>query len=325
MTERIFVTGAAGFIGSNLVDSLLKNGCTVMGIDNFDPFYDRAIKEDNLKNALQHPEFHFLEGDVRNVELVSKSFSDFKPSVVVHLAAKAGVQPSLVNPQAYFDVNLMGTLNLLEVMRKNNIKRLIFASSSSVYGNSLKVPFSEKDNVDFPISPYAASKKAGEQLCFTYHHLYNFDIFCLRFFTVYGPRQRPDLAICKFSKAILKDEPIFLYGDGTSSRDYTHISDIIQGIKSAIKKVKGYDIFNLGESSRISLRDLVSIIEKYTLKKARIEYLPMKDGDVNQTFADIRKAQKKLSYKPEVDINTGIKNYLAGLNKEIDTNGLSSW
>jgi UDP-glucuronate 4-epimerase len=314
MSDRILVTGAAGFIGSNLVDSLLINGSQVMGIDNFDPFYDRTIKERNLQDAILNPEFQFVEGDIRDAVLVDKCFSEFKPDVVVHLAAKAGVQPSLVDPQSYFDVNIMGTLNLLEVMRKKNIKRLIFASSSSVYGNNLKVPFSETDSVDFPISPYAASKKAGEQLCFTYHHLYNFDIFCLRFFTVYGQRQRPDLAICKFSKAILKDEPICLYGDGTSSRDYTHISDIIQGITSAIKKVDGYDIFNLGESKAISLSDLVSILEKHSHKKAIIKYFPMQDGDVLRTFADISKAQNKLNYSPEVDIDTGIRNYLSAFN-----------
>jgi UDP-glucuronate 4-epimerase len=310
MRDRILVTGAAGFIGSNLVDSLLKDRYQVMGIDNFDPFYDRAIKEHNLQDALLNSEFSFVEGDVRDVKLINKCFTEFRPDVVVHLAAKAGVQPSLVDPQAYFDVNIMGTLNLLEIMRKNNIRRLVFASSSSVYGNSLKVPFSETDNVDFPISPYAASKKAGEQLCFTYHHLYNFDIFCLRFFTVYGPRQRPDLAICKFTKAILKGEPISLYGDGTSSRDYTHVSDILQGIKSAIKKVEGYDIFNLGESTTVSLTNLVSIIEKHAHKKAKIKYLPMQDGDVIQTYADISKAKNKLSYNPGVDIDSGIRRYL---------------
>ena len=314
MIVRIFITGAAGFIGSNLVDSLLKDQYKVMGIDNFDPFYDRKIKEHNLQDALMNPEFHFAEGDVRDADFINKCFSEFNPDIVVHLAAKAGVQPSLVDPKSYFDVNVLGTLNILDMMRKNNIKKIIFASSSSVYGNSLKVPFSEHDNVDFPISPYAASKKAGEQLCFTYHHLYNFNIFCLRFFTVYGLRQRPDLAICKFSKAILNDETISLYGDGTSSRDYTHISDIIQGITSSLKKVDGYDIFNLGESTAISLITLVSILEKHSFKKAKIRFLPMQDGDVFQTYADISKARDKLGYNPSVDIDSGIKRYLEGLN-----------
>jgi len=314
MINRIFITGAAGFIGSNLVDSLLKDQYKVMGIDNFDPFYNRKIKEHNLRDALLNPGFQFAEGDVRDADFINKCLSEFNPDVVVHLAAKAGVQPSLIDPKSYFDVNVLGTLNILDMMRKNDIKKIVFASSSSVYGNSLKVPFSETDNVDFPISPYAASKKAGEQLCFTYHHLYNFNIYCLRFFTVYGPRQRPDLAICKFSKAILKDEPISLYGDGTSSRDYTHISDIIQGITSSLKRVDGYDIFNLGESNAISLINLVSILEKHSGKKAKISFLPMQDGDVFQTYADISKARKKLDYNPSVDIDTGIKKYLEGLN-----------
>jgi UDP-glucuronate 4-epimerase len=287
MIDRIFITGAAGFIGSNLVDSLLKDQYKVMGIDNFDPFYDRKIKEYNLQAAILNPRFHLAEGDVRDADFINKCLSEFNPDVVVHLAAKAGVQASLIDPKSYFDVNVLGTLNILDMMRKNNIKKIVFASSSSVYGNSLKVPFSETDNVDFPISPYAASKKSGEQLCFTYHHLYNLSIYCLRFFTVYGPRQRPDLAICKFSKAILNDEPISLYGDGTSSRDYTHINDIIQGITSAIKKVDGYDIFNLGESTAISLINLVTILEKQSHKKAKISFLPMQDGDVFQTYADI--------------------------------------
>lgn len=313
MAIRIFVTGAAGFIGSNLVEILLKIGNQVLGIDNFDPFYERSIKENNIKGARQYPEFHFKEGDIRDVAFIDNSFAEFKPDLIVHLAAKAGVRPSLVNPQEYYDVNVMGTLNLLELMRKNNIKKMIFASSSSVYGNNSKVPFSEADNVDSPISPYAASKKAGELLCHTYHHLYNFDIYCLRFFTVYGPRQRPDLAIHKFTKALLNNEPIPFYGDGSTQRDYTHIDDIVQGIIGAIKNLKGYDIFNLGESNTISLTKLVSIIEKYTNRKAMLNYLPVQEGDVLQTFADISKAKDRLNYKPKVNIETGIKNYIQGL------------
>ena len=312
MKSRIFVTGAAGFIGSNLVDELLNNGNQVLGIDNFDPYYNRSIKELNIEDALRNPAYSFKEGDIKDCDFIHNSLSEFNPDVIVHLAAKAGVRPSLIDPQAYYDVNLTGTLNLLESMKKNKISRLIFASSSSVYGNNKKVPFSETDNVDFPISPYASSKKAGELLCHTYHHLYNFDIFCLRFFTVYGPRQRPDLAIHKFTKALLKDEVISLYGDGSTCRDYTHITDIVQGIKAAIEKVKGFEVFNLGESTTISLKELVAILEKYTGKKARIQYLPLQDGDVIQTFADISKAIKILKYNPVVDLNTGIKNYVDG-------------
>lgn len=313
MTQRIFVTGAAGFIGSNLVDFLLKTENQVMGIDNFDPFYDKAIKQHNLKDALKNPGFRFTEGDIRDPLFIDDCLTGFRPEIIIHLAAKAGVRPSISNPQEYFNVNVTGTLNILEAMKKNSIKKMIFASSSSVYGNNTNVPFSETDNVDYPISPYAASKKAGELLCYTYHSLYRFDIFCLRFFTVYGSRQRPDLAINKFTNALLKDEQILLYGDGSTSRDYTYIDDIIKGITGSITNLKGYEIINLGESKTISLKNLVSVLEKYTKKKARLKYLPMQDGDVIQTFADISKAKKLINYMPQVDIETGIQNYIKSL------------
>ena len=311
MTDRVFITGAAGFIGSNLVDNLLKTECQVMGIDNFDPYYDRKIKEQNIKNALQYPNFNFYEGDIRNAHFIESCFSDFKPDIIIHLAAKAGVRPSLVNPEAYYDVNVMGTLNLLEEMKKCKIFKMIFASSSSIYGNNMKIPFSESDNVDYPISPYAASKKAGELLCHTYHHLYNFDIYCLRFFTVYGPRQRPDLAIHKFTKALLNDKQITIYGDGSSCRDYTHIDDIIQGILKAIDKIKGFNIFNLGESTTVTLKNLVSILEKHTGGRAKVNYLPLQEGDVVQTFADISKARALLGYHPRTDIEVGVRDFVA--------------
>jgi UDP-glucuronate 4-epimerase len=308
---RIFVTGAAGFIGSNLVDNLLKNGNNILGIDNFDPFYNRSIKENNLNSARKNPNFHFEEGDIRDGKFIDKKMTDFKPDLVVHLAAKAGVRPSLMNPHEYYDVNVTGTLTLLEMMRKHNLKRLVFASSSSVYGNNSKVPFSETDNVDFPISPYAASKKAGELICHTYHHLYNFDIFCLRFFTVYGPRQRPDLAVHKFTEAMLKNEPITLYGDGSSRRDYTYIDDIVHGINNAISNLRGFEIFNLGESRTISLKNLVTEIEKHTGKTAIIKYMPTQEGDVFQTYADIQKAKTLLNYNPQINIEAGIGKYVS--------------
>ncbi len=310
MTDNILVTGAAGFIGSNLVDNLLETGNHVCGIDNFDLFYGRAIKEKNIRKAVSNPAYHFIEGDVRDPEFISGCLKKHKPEIIIHLAAKAGVRPSLINPREYYDVNVLGTLNLLEAMRNNHIKKMIFASSSSVYGNNAQVPFCESDNVDYPISPYAASKKAGELLCYSYHHLYKFDIFCLRFFTVYGPRQRPDLAIHKFTRALLRDEIITLFGDGSSRRDYTHIDDIIQGIVRAVERLNGFDIFNLGESTTISLIDLVSLLEKYTMKKARINYLPVQPGDANQTFADISKARDKLNYNPTVDIESGLEKYV---------------
>lgn len=310
MIERVLLTGSAGFIGSNLADSLLKNNILVMGVDNFDPFYERTIKERNIVNSLNHPGFQFREGDIRDIDFIDNCFSDFRPDILVHLAAKAGVRPSLSDPGLYFDTNVMGTLNILEMMKKNSIKKMIFASSSSVYGNNRKVPFSENDNVDYPVSPYAASKKAGELLCHTYHHLYDLDIFCLRFFTVYGPRQRPDLAIHKFLKAILNKEMIYLYGDGTTSRDYTYIDDIIRGISASIEKVKGFEIFNLGNAKPVSLIDLVSLLEKSAGLESNLEYLPMQKGDVLRTFADITKARTVLDYDPKTDLETGIQNYL---------------
>jgi UDP-glucuronate 4-epimerase len=314
MAIRILLTGAAGFIGSNLTDSLLKSGNEVLGIDNFDSYYERTIKESNIRAALQNSDYSFNEGDIRDSSFLNTCLEVFKPELIIHLAAKAGVRPSLSNPQEYYDVNVMGTLNILEAMRKNKVTKMIFASSSSVYGNNIKVPFSESDVVDNPISPYAASKKAGELLCHTYHHLYNFDIFCLRFFTVYGPRQRPDLAIHKFTKAILKDEPIILFGDGSSRRDYTYIDDIVQGINGAILNIKGFEIFNLGESQTISLKNLVEVIEKYCEKKAKLTYKPMQEGDVFQTYADISKAKDKLGYNPQVNIDTGIKKFIQSFN-----------
>jgi len=310
MTGRILITGAAGFIGSSLADNLLESGFEVMGIDNFDPFYARQVKETNIKAARADKLYHFHEGDIRDADFIGSCLSGFKPGIVVHLAAKAGVRPSLLDPGAYFDVNVTGTLNILEMMRKTRIKKLIFASSSSVYGNNDKVPFSEGDNVDYPVSPYAASKKAGELLCYTFHHLYKLDIFCLRFFTVYGPRQRPDLAINKFTRALLNNEAISFYGDGSTSRDYTHIDDILSGIRKAIVKVNGFDIFNLGESNTVSLSRLVLILEKFTGGKALLKRLPLQAGDVKQTYADISKARMLLDYNPVIDIETGIKNYV---------------
>ena len=310
MSEKILITGAAGFIGSSLADDLLAKGFSIMGIDNFDSFYKRDIKETNISNALKHNSYSFLEGDIRDMEFLDSCFSGFRPDIVIHLAAKAGVRPSIKDPASYYDVNVNGTLNMLEAMRKNKIGRMLFASSSSVYGNNKKIPFAESDNVDFPVSPYAASKKACELLCHTYHHLFDMDIFCLRFFTVYGPRQRPDLAINKFTRALLNDEPITLFGDGSTSRDYTHISDILQGIGQAMENLKGFGIFNLGESNAISLKELVALLENSTGKKADIKYLPMQDGDVLRTFADISRAKSVLGYNPVVNIADGIRNYV---------------
>ncbi len=306
----IVVTGIAGFIGSHLGEKLISQGCDVIGLDNFDPFYSREIKERNLEKISNSNHFSFFEADIRDIQLLSDIFKNNKVDAVVHLAAKAGVRPSLLFPQEYFDVNVLGTLNILEVMRSYEVKKMIFASSSSVYGNNKKVPFSETDNVDYPISPYAASKKSGELLCHTYHHLYGFHIFCLRFFTVYGPRQRPDLAVHKFTKALFEDTYIPFYGDGLTKRDYTHINDIIQGITESLDRLEGFDVFNLGESKTISLIDLINLLERYTNRKAKLNYLPIQSGDVKQTYADISKAHDLLTYTPEISMEEGLQDFI---------------
>ena len=308
-TKRIAVTGGAGFIGSHLVDRLLEQGHWVTCIDNFDTFYDPAVKRENVSGAMQHERFILVEGDIRDANLLLETFKRNAIDTVVHLAARAGVRPSILHPKLYYDVNVTGTLCMLEAMREAGIKRMIFASSSSVYGNNPQVPFSETDPVDNPISPYAATKKAGELLCHTYHHLHGFDTYCLRFFTVYGPRQRPEMAIHSFVNRILKDEAITLFGNGTSARDYTYIDDIIDGVMSSIERVKGYEVINLGEARTTSLMKLVSLIESQLGRKARIHWEPKQSGDVEQTYADIRKAHRLLGYEPQFSMLAGIREF----------------
>ena len=308
--KNYLVTGGAGFIGSHLVDSLLGEGNNVIVIDNYDDFYSKDLKLKNLSSALTFDTFQLVEGDIRDRNLLNDIFGNNHIDVVVHLAAKAGVRPSIKDPEGYYDVNINGTLNILEAMKAYDIKKMIFASSSSVYGNNEKVPFSESDSVDFPISPYAATKKSGELLCHTYHHLYDFKINCLRFFTVYGPRQRPDLAINKFSKRIMNGDPIQMFGDGTTKRDYTYIDDIVQGIKLAMENLNGFEIYNLGESRTIMLKELINLLENEMGKKAKIEKLPLQPGDVEQTYADISKARELLKYDPQFEIEEGIKNFV---------------
>jgi UDP-glucuronate 4-epimerase len=306
----ILVTGVAGFIGSHLVERLLQNKYDVIGVDNYDDFYGKNIKLKNLSKSIVNENFYFIEGDIRNINELKMIFEKYEIDFVIHLAAKAGVRPSILDPVGYYNTNVIGTLNILEVMKEHNCNKMIFASSSSVYGNNKKIPFSEEDSVDNPISPYAATKKAGELLCHTYHHLYGFDIFCLRFFTVYGPRQRPDLAIHKFAKLILENKPIPYYGDGSTERDYTYIDDIIEGIIGAIKNLRGYDIFNLGESKAISLSKMVSAIENAIGKKAVLAKLPLQSGDVEKTYADISKANELLNYIPKFSFEEGINKFI---------------
>ena len=316
--RNYLITGAAGFIGSHLTEALIKRGDSVTGIDNFDPFYPKANKLKNIESSLDHPNFTFIETDIRDTDSLKMLFEQNRFDAVIHLAAKAGVRNSLKAPQSYYDVNVMGTLNLLEAMRNSKHTKLIFASSSSVYGNNTKVPFSETDPVDFPISPYAASKKSAELLCYSYHHLYNFDIYALRFFSVYGPRQRPDMGIHKFFDAFLNGNPITMYGDGNSKRDYTFIDDIIHGTIQAIDSCKGYEIINLGESKTTLLKVIIDEIRTITGKNTEVNSLPMQPGDVIQTNADISKARKLLNYDPKVDIQSGLKRhfeYLVDRNK----------
>ncbi|MCC7203229.1 MAG: GDP-mannose 4,6-dehydratase [Nitrospirae bacterium] len=304
--KNILITGGAGFIGSHLSEMLLKEGSRVICLDNFDTFYDPQIKRENIRTLHENRQFTLIEGDIRDLKLLADIFNANNIDVIVHIAARAGVRPSIKEPLLYYDVNERGTMNLLEMAKNHHIKKFIFASSSSVYGENKKVPFSEDDNVDFPISPYAATKKAGELISFTYHHLYGIPVCCLRFFTVYGPRQRPEMAIHKFTRLIYEGKEIPVYGDGTSRRDYTYIDDIIAGIMASLNTEFGYEIVNLGESKTIRLNELISLIEVNLKKKAVIEWLPEQPGDVPVTFADINKARKLLSYTPSVDIKEGV-------------------
>jgi UDP-glucuronate 4-epimerase len=312
--STVLITGAAGFIGSHLCERLLDEDMSVIGVDNFDDFYNPQIKRDNISNCLKNKNFQLIEADIRERSAMDKAVGGV--DIIVHLAAKAGVRPSIAEPLLYSDVNINGTMVLLEAANKRKVGKFIFASSSSVYGNNEKVPFSEDDNVDFPISSYAATKKACELICHTYHHLYGIDLTCLRFFTVYGPRQRPDLAIHKFSKLIEQDKPIPVYGDGSMMRDFTYIDDIIDGTIAAMNKCKGFNIYNLGESHPITVNDLISAIEKALGKQAIREYIPLQPGDVNRTYADITKAARELGYNPSTPIPDGLVKFAAWLRQE---------
>ncbi len=308
---QILVTGAAGFIGSHLCERLLSRGDEVIGLDNFNTYYDPRIKKNNIVGASKFTNFHLIETDIRESGKLKDIFQNHVFDVIVHLAARAGVRPSLINPLLYQDVNVRGTMNLLELAKEFSIPKFVFASSSSVYGNNKKVPFSESDNVDFPVSPYAATKKAGELIGYTYHHLYGFSFSGIRFFTVYGPRQRPDMAIHKFTQLIDLGKEIPVFGDGNSRRDYTFVDDIVDGIVAIIDRSEGYEIFNLGDSRTIGLLEMIRAIEESLGKKARINWLPSQPGDVPITYADISKAKAKLGYQPKVLFEEGINRFVA--------------
>ena len=308
---KVLVTGGAGFIGSHLVERLLKEGYEVTCLDNFKDYYNPGIKRNNIRPFLSERNFKLVEADIREKDGLKRIFEKFQIQKVIHLAAQPGVGLSLEKPSLYMDVNVKGTVNLLELSKDYRIKNFIFASSSSVYGATEDIPFSEKGELK-PISPYGVSKRAGELLCSTYNHLYGIPITALRFFTVYGPGQRPDMAIHKFTKLIDEGKEIRLYGDGKSKRDYTYISDIIEGIMSVLNLNKDFDfqIFNLGNSEPIPLSHLVSLIEKNLNKSAKIKYLPEQPGDPSITCADISKSRRLLNYHPEVGIEEGIERFV---------------
>jgi len=310
--RNLLITGGAGFIGSHLVDRLLSTNVEhITVVDDFNDFYDPAIKRANIREHLKDPRYNISEADIRDGTALEQIFRNQNFDCVVHLAARAGVRPSLSEPQLYNETNVNGTLNLLELARHNNIKQFIFGSSSSVYGINAKVPFSEDDPIRQPISPYAATKGAGELLCHTYSHLYGLRCVCLRFFTVYGPRQRPDLAIHKFAKLITEGKQIPVFGDGTTRRDYTYIDDIIDGVMAAIDYDQSdYEVFNLGESRTVELNELISLLEKELDMQATINRQPPQPGDVPQTFADISKARALLGYDPKTQIEEGLRRFV---------------
>ena len=310
--RSVLITGGAGFIGSHLVDRLLSEGAwRITVVDDFNDFYSPDIKRANVAGHLTEQNYTLVEADIRDADALEKVFAGTKFDVIVHLAARAGVRPSLTEPKLYAETNINGTLNLLELARGHRVKQFVFGSSSSVYGVNEKVPFAEDDPIFNPISPYAATKAAGELICHTYSHLYGIRCVCLRFFTVYGARQRPDLAIHKFSRAISERKPIPVFGDGTTRRDYTYVDDIIQGVRAAIDyDASDYEIFNLGESQTVELRELIALIENALDRKAMIDRQPMQPGDVPVTYADISKARAMLGYNPTTKIADGIPKFV---------------
>lgn len=307
--NTILVTGGAGFIGSNLCESLLKQNYRVINLDNFNDYYDPSIKRCNIEEASLNSNYTLIEGNILDTELLDSIFKGFNIDKIIHLAAIAGVRNSIENPLEYVDTDIKGTVNLLEMCRRYKVSKFAFASSSSVYGAN-KIPFSEEDHLSVQLSPYAASKYSGEMFCKTYNLLYGIPIVCLRFFTVYGPRQRPDMAIRKFTRLIDEGNEILVYGNGESSRDYTYIDDIIDGIISSMELNCDFEIFNLGSSEPIKILDLIKLIEKKLNKKAKIIFIGSQAGDPLYTYADISKSGEMLGYDPKVRINDGIEKFI---------------
>jgi UDP-glucuronate 4-epimerase len=311
MPSHILVTGGAGFIGSHLTRRLLTRGDRVTVYDDFNDFYDPAKKRENVAVFLGHPGYRLIEGDIRDAAAVDRLFAEGRFDAVVHLAARAGVRPSLSEPVLYEEVNCIGTLRLLEAARRHGPDLFVFGSSSSVYGINEKVPFAEDDAVDQPISPYATTKRTGELLCYNYHHLYGFRTACLRFFTVYGPAQRPEMAIHKFTDLLYHGRPVPLFGDGQSRRDYTYVDDIVDGVVAVLELAPGFEILNLGGAETTSLSDLVHGIAQELAVEPRIDYLPAQPGDVPITYADVSKASRLLGYSPKVPIREGLTRFVA--------------
>lgn len=310
------VTGGAGFIGSHVCERLLDEGHAVWAFDDLNPFYDPQIKRRNLAEIQAHgPSFEFVPGDLTDRAALDQLFGRVRFDQVIHLAARAGVRPSLLEPALYQRVNVEGTVNVLEAARQHGVRKLILASSSSVYGVNAKVPFAEKDPIFTAISPYAASKLACEALGHVYHHVYGLDIVMLRFFTVYGPRQRPDLAIHKFARLIQAGKPIPVFGDGSTARDYTYVADILQGVLACTRREFGFEIFNLGESQTVRLTYLIELLEQALGRKALLDRQPPQPGDVPLTCADISKAQAQLGYRPQVKIEQGIPLFVEWLKR----------
>lgn len=322
--RTILLTGAAGFIGSHLAQALLSRGDAVIALDNFEPFYDPAIKRKNAQDVRAQASainaahrYRLIEADITNQSAMLELFQNHRPTSIIHLAAKAGVRPSIANPAAYAHTNITGTQILLTAAQQTQTtQRFVIASSSSVYGNQSKTPFSESDNVDHPISPYAASKKACELIAHTHHHLTNMPTACLRFFTVFGPRQRPDLAIAKFLHNVANQRPITLFGDGKSRRDYTYIDDIVSGVIAAHDRIHnhGYRVWNLGHAEPVTLNDMLATIERVTGTKAIIERQPMQQGDVDQTYADLARSREELDYNPQTPFEQGVLNQWRWMN-----------
>jgi UDP-glucuronate 4-epimerase len=305
-TPSILVTGAAGFLGSTLVDRLLRDGRRVVGLDSFDPFYPEAEKRANVKQALAAPEFRLERGDVCDPDALERCFAGEAVEAVVHLAALAGVRPSIERPARYADVNVHGTARVLEAAVRHGVGQFVFASSSSVYGERKQGPFRESDPVERPISPYAATKRAGELLAHTFHHVHGLSITCARIFTGYGPRQRPDLAIRKFAERMLRGDSIPVYGDGASLRDFTYVDDLVEGLVLAVERRLGFAILNLGAGQPVALARVIDLLERTIGTKARIEWLPRQAGDVSRTWADVSAAHEALGYQPRVTLEAGV-------------------